>query len=344
MGLDVSGNHHVAKDRNRSRKTPDPPNSVSSLPLDCNCDQTRLAVGGSRPDRRRTGIERRRQFCRVAPRSHEIAGTARPAPALAIPQHAEQVAAADEIGVGADEPELELRLVAAVRVVGLAGKADAHDVDAREPREQPPPALQRRLGERHGVRAGLARHNVEHDAIGHGFGHDESQLTDLAGERYRDNSSLLDNALALDGNGIEAQYASGKAEADVKVVVMSGGGADILLGPCDAPISECPLLANAVLAAKQLLARMAEDGVEDVLFVYYPDPTDAGLREKVDTLRPLLQAACADHPTRCHWVDLRRAFEGHPDYLVDGINPSPAGSRASAAEIWSAMRHSCAAQ
>lgn len=165
-----------------------------------------------------------------------------------------------------------------------------------------------------------------------------------AGERYRDNSSLLDNALALDGNGIEGQYTSGKAEADVKVVVMSGGGADILLGSCEAPISECPLLANAVLAAEQLLARMAEDGVEDIVFVYYPDPTDAGLREKVDTLRPLLQAACADHPTRCHWVDLRRAFEGHPAYLVDGINPSAAGSRASAAEIWSAMRHSCVAQ
>jgi hypothetical protein len=165
------------------------------------------------------------------------------------------------------------------------------------------------------------------------------------GERYRDNSSLLDNALALDGNGIEAQYADGKAEADVKVVVMTGGGADVLLGSCEDPLTaDCPLLVNAALAAEQLLARMAEDGVEDVVFAFYPDPADTGLREKVDMLRPLLQGACADHPTRCHWVDLRRAFAGHDDYLADGINPSSAGSRAAAAEIWSAMRQSCVAQ
>lgn len=164
------------------------------------------------------------------------------------------------------------------------------------------------------------------------------------GERYRDNSSLRSNALALDGNGIEGQYTSGRDEAEVKVVVMSGGGADVLLGSCDPVSADCPLLVDAVAAAEQLLARMAEDGVTDVVFAFYPDPSDAGLREKVDTLRPLLQAACDNQPAICHWVDLRRAFTGHDDYLVDGINPSAAGSRAAAAEIWAAMRQSCIAQ
>ena len=64
------------------------------------------------------------------------------------------------------------------------------------------------------------------------------------GERYRDRSSLLANALALGGNGIADQYTSGVSEAEVKVVIMNGGGADALLGSCDSANASCAVVSR----------------------------------------------------------------------------------------------------
>jgi hypothetical protein len=167
-----------------------------------------------------------------------------------------------------------------------------------------------------------------------------------AGERYRDNSSLLSNGLALGGNGIAGQYAAGLAEAEVKVVIMNGGGADVLLGSCDTVSSECATLVDAAAAARSLLARMASDGVEHVFYAFYADPVDPAVRERMDALRPLIQSACESSPVPCHWIDLRTAFAGHyADYIrSDGLNPTPAGAQASAAAIWSTMQAYCVAQ
>lgn len=167
------------------------------------------------------------------------------------------------------------------------------------------------------------------------------------GERYRDNSRLLGNALALAGNGIAEQYSAAIAEGDVKVVIMNGGGADVLLGSCEPVSSECPLLVDAAEAGRDLFARMAEDGVEHVVYAFYPDPVDdPPLREKMDALRPLMQAVCAESPVPCHWIDLRPVFEGHYDEYVrpDRKNPTSAGARATAQAIWETMYSRCIAQ
>src|SRR6187431_804899 len=89
-------------------------------------------------------------------------------------------------------------------------------------------------------------------------------------ERYRDNSRL--NANALVPGGIADEYASATAEAKVKVVIMNGGGADLLIAPCASPDANCPALAAAAAAAEDLLAQMATDGVGQVVYVFYPDP------------------------------------------------------------------------
>jgi hypothetical protein len=166
------------------------------------------------------------------------------------------------------------------------------------------------------------------------------------GQRYRDNSHLIGNALALGGNGIAGQYEQGKAEASVHVVVMNGGGADVLASRCQAPLAECSALLDAAAAAEQLFAQMAADGVSDVVYAFYPDPVDATIRDKMDVLRPLIQTACANSPVPCHWLDLRPAFAGHYDeyILADGMNPADAGSRASAEAIWLTMQRACVAQ
>jgi hypothetical protein len=166
------------------------------------------------------------------------------------------------------------------------------------------------------------------------------------GERYRDNSSLAANALALTGNGIEGQYAAGVSDAPVKVVVMTGGGADALIGSCPSPPTDCTVLTDAAAAARSLLARMASDGVEHVLYVFYPDALEPELRAKVDALRPLVQAECASSAVPCHFIDLRSTFAGRYDeYIIpDGMNPTSEGSQATADVIWATMQEECIAQ
>ncbi len=168
-----------------------------------------------------------------------------------------------------------------------------------------------------------------------------------ANEQYRDNSSLIDNSLALSTPNIADQYTKGQADSPVKVVIMNGGGADILAGTCDSPpTATCPILVNAVAAAEQLLSQMAQGGVQHVVYFFYPDPVDAAMLAKMDVLRPLLQGACASSLVPCHWLDLRPTFAGHyADYvLADGMNPTDAGSAATASAIWSTMQQNCIAQ
>lgn len=167
-----------------------------------------------------------------------------------------------------------------------------------------------------------------------------------AGERFRDFSSVVGNTLALLGNGIADQYAAASAESPAKVVIMTGGGADVLIGSCDPIGPDCPLLVDATAALRALFERMASDGVEHVLYVFYPDPSDPTLREEVQTLRPLLQGACEDSPTPCHWVDLRSAFANNEATYLDseGTTPTAEGAQATATAIWSVMQQECIAQ
>ena len=100
-----------------------------------------------------------------------------------------------------------------------------------------------------------------------------------------------------------------------------------------------------VAAADELLGLMNDDGVEDVVWFFYPNPMDTALRDKMDVLRPLLETVCANSPVPCHWVDLRDTFEGADEeyMVVDGI-PTDAGAEAAAHAIWAAMQHDCVAQ
>jgi hypothetical protein len=167
-----------------------------------------------------------------------------------------------------------------------------------------------------------------------------------AGERYRDNSSSQKCALAYGGNDLLAQYTAAAADSPVKVVVMDGGGADVLDGSCPTATPDCPLVVNASAAAQDLLARMAADGVEDVVYVFYPDQAASDRQAVMDVLRPLIQADCAASAVPCYWLDLRPVYEGN--YALyrepDGITPTAAGSQAVAAAIWSVLQANCIAQ
>jgi hypothetical protein len=166
------------------------------------------------------------------------------------------------------------------------------------------------------------------------------------GERYRDASRLTSNALALSSYGILDQYETAAAEAEVKVAIMNGGGADILLGTCEPVDSSCPVLSAAAAALDDLFVTLYEDGVTGVVFASYPDPQPAATRAKMDVLRPMLEASCAASPVPCHFVDLRDTFaNNYAEYiLADGLNPTALGSEATAAAIWATMQDHCLAQ
>jgi hypothetical protein len=166
------------------------------------------------------------------------------------------------------------------------------------------------------------------------------------GERYRDASQVMGNGLAYPNEGILDQYMGANSEAPAKVVIMNGGGADALLGSCDTLDSTCPMIQDASAALARLYDTMATDGVEAVVFVAYPNPQPADVRDKMDLLRPELERRCVESPVPCHLVDLRPVFEGHYDeYIQDiGLNPTTAGSEAAADAIWSVMQDSCLAQ
>lgn len=169
-----------------------------------------------------------------------------------------------------------------------------------------------------------------------------------AGASYRDYSEPLDNHLGGDAPGLAKQYAAAQQAGAVRVVVMNGGGGDLVTNGCPDPIaSDCPTIQDAVSGANVLWNQMAEDGVEHLVFFFYPDPQiNARLKTMADTLRPLLEQTCANAPLPCHWLDLRPTFAGkYDEYIVPGrLTQTEAGSRASARAIWGLMQQYCVAQ
>jgi len=165
-------------------------------------------------------------------------------------------------------------------------------------------------------------------------------------ETYRDFSAAAQSTLSMPNSFILDQYATAQAESPVKVVIMNGGGTDLLIRSCEpTPTPDCPLMVEAVQGANQVLAQMATDGVKDVVWLFYPDPMDAELLAELDVLRPLLEQACAQSPVSCHWVDLGPTFDGHySEYMQTDFVTTSQGAQAAASTIWSTLQRECIAQ
>jgi hypothetical protein len=163
-------------------------------------------------------------------------------------------------------------------------------------------------------------------------------------ESYR---SLAVSGTQLTTSAIPMQYQNAKRGGSVKVVLMDGGGNDLLLG------GRCTMGYDAgckeiVDVVQELFATFEMDGVKDVVYFFYPDPMGIGARikEPMDILRPEMKKACDESTgVRCVWVDQRETWEGNYDrFTSDGIHPTEAGSMASAQQIWDAMVEHCIAQ
>jgi hypothetical protein len=161
-------------------------------------------------------------------------------------------------------------------------------------------------------------------------------------------------------------------------VIMDGGGNDVLVpdtiqfpqgGQCKMMGAQSPtipdcqkIIDKALEAGTALFIRMAEAGVKDAVFFFYPHVPLGTLvggtdpNGMLDYALPKIQAACdgayqlslqlnPSKTIRCHFVDMVPVFAGHPDYFAPtDIHPNTSGSKAMAAAIWAKMKQDCVAQ
>jgi hypothetical protein len=142
------------------------------------------------------------------------------------------------------------------------------------------------------------------------------------------------------GNSIPNQYRDNSN--GVRFVLMNGGGNDCWQGGQESHRTA------ALNAAEELFQDMGENGVEKVVYFFYPDPIGAmhaNLKACLDLLRPDMQALCAAQGSpKCYWVDLRETWDGHNDYAqTDGIHVAGPGNAPTAAAIFESMVENCVA-
>jgi hypothetical protein len=167
---------------------------------------------------------------------------------------------------------------------------------------------------------------------------------------------------------------------DIQVVIMDGGGNDVLIDDRSCLTSPPPgntgcagTIQGAIGKAQSLMKEMSGNGVKQIVYFFYPhlDPNGGGLIPSPNTANPTLDYAyplaeqiccgtsfqsdvdhftCTGNPTgstQCIFVDTRPAFEGRTaEYIktTDYVHPTPAGAQVIADLVWKAMQAHCVAQ
>jgi lysophospholipase L1-like esterase len=165
---------------------------------------------------------------------------------------------------------------------------------------------------------------------------------------------------------------------EIKAIVMSGGGNDILVAdtfmfpdatmctstPTAPMIEDCRTIVRLALEeATALMDDTADAGVRDVVYFFYPHIPGGGLisgptpNPILDYALPLARDVCESSLERtegrmkCHFVDMVPVFEGKTGLFADvagesgdGVHPNSMGSKLMAKEIWRVMKENCIAQ
>jgi len=168
------------------------------------------------------------------------------------------------------------------------------------------------------------------------------------------------------------------ANPDIKVVITDGGGNDILINNSQCLTTRvmgdtsCHTAINgAVMRATQLLQDMANKGVKQVAYFFYPHispSVGANANDWLDYAYPLAAQLCcgsnapaAGSPDltcqgstgglSCVFIDTRPEFVGHnissnasTYWFQDGIHPTQPGADAIANKVWGQMQKYCIAQ
>jgi lysophospholipase L1-like esterase len=181
----------------------------------------------------------------------------------------------------------------------------------------------------------------------------------------------------LYGNVPDQFTAATGEHSGIKLVLMNGGGNDVLLPAAGSPDCKnevgsskdpgCTAIVKLSLdTATSLIMHMADVGVRDVVFFFYPHipSVDGGLggtnaNEILDYAYPTVADSCKNANAMsggkltCHFIDLRQPFADTgsitgagpwTNISDDGVHPTDAGQKVMAAQIVSTMKSACLGQ
>jgi hypothetical protein len=182
----------------------------------------------------------------------------------------------------------------------------------------------------------------------------------MSGQHYRDYSAPGTTLGSPSAPGsIPPQWDMAKSvDPDIKVVIMDGGGNDILantdsifggcLDPGASKIKTCTdIIQGAIGMARKLAMDAKAAGVQDVIYFLYPHVPVGGdeiLDYSVDEGKKMAAEVTTD-TFRVHLLDTRGVFMGHAEYFdLDPIHANEAGAQQIAKLVWDTMKSKCIAQ
>jgi len=176
----------------------------------------------------------------------------------------------------------------------------------------------------------------------------EVSIERVSGRDYR-NFGVAATMLLSGAGAIPTQFDAALAQnPNIKTVVITGGGNDILLGNIFCTVNWTESCNQTVRDVGEghtaLRQRMGEAGVEDVIWVHYgystngiSDTPDPVLKPGLDLGRELAAEACRpDDMPRCHFIDPVEELVGH--IRSDGIHPDGEGYDILGQLVWDLMQ------
>ena len=177
----------------------------------------------------------------------------------------------------------------------------------------------------------------------------EMSLDKITPTMYR--PYAVPGTMILDG-AIPSQWDQAKrANPNIKTVVMTGGGNDIILNlgnlaACGGAATEADLSAGCLSALDDITAgvtdlinQLEKDGVQDVFYMGYAHVTFTELGGTLERTKHVQEMNCKDYDPartiRCHFVD--PADEIGTMIMGDGIHPTAAGYDAAAKKVYARM-------
>lgn len=184
----------------------------------------------------------------------------------------------------------------------------------------------------------------------------------MRGDQYRDRAEA-GTTLAAPPAGIQSQWAQTKGMTPIKVVVMDGGGNDVLIAhpECEPDGAEMqPGCQQVVAASMDALMEMWPDmqatGVTDVMFFWYPHLPGVGLLNSQGTANTIsdytypmivdLAESVSTDDFHVWVVPTVEIFEDHPEYFYvgDNLHANTTGETKIAEAIWEVMKENCIGQ
>jgi lysophospholipase L1-like esterase len=173
--------------------------------------------------------------------------------------------------------------------------------------------------------------------------------------------AVAGTTLAAPPADIQNQWNTNKSKKPIHVVVMDGGGNDVLINNTQCrpegseTRAECKqVVQDSLDAAKMMFESMKMEGVSDVIFFWYPH-IPGGLLTGGETgtsisdyTYPMLEAIANSASTDTFHVSMVPTvaiFDGHPEYFyTDGLHANDTGEGKIADAVWQKMKDNCIGQ